>query len=65
MTRVLRYPRMSAILCTLTILCALLRDYCISAALYAYSLPLLSATICCLQAASCCSPADFLWTVRA
>ena len=45
MTRVLRYPRMSAMLCTLTIFCALLRDYCISAALYAYSLPLLYATI--------------------
>lgn len=45
MTRVLRYPRMSAILCALTLGCALARDYCISAALYAYSLPLLYATI--------------------
>jgi len=45
MTRVLRYPRMSAILCTLTIACALARDYCISASLYGYSLPLLYATL--------------------
>ena len=44
MTRVLRYPRMSAAMCALVIACALLRDLCVSLALAGYARVLLHAT---------------------
>lgn len=44
MTRVLRYPRVSALLCTATIACALLRDVCVSASQDGWAQVLLIAT---------------------
>ena len=45
MTRVLRYPRVSALLCAATIACALLRDMCVSASLDGWAQVLLVATV--------------------
>ena len=45
MTRVLRYPRLSALLCALTIACALARDACISTAQHGWAQAMLVATI--------------------
>lgn len=57
MTRVLRYPRMSALLCAMTIACALLRDVCVSASQDGWAQVLLIATAAllalCLTMMSC------------
>ncbi|MBR3794634.1 MAG: hypothetical protein IKK34_01220 [Clostridia bacterium] len=45
MTRVLRFPRLSALLCAMTIACALLRDVCVGASLYGWAQVLLTATV--------------------
>ncbi|MDO4741619.1 MAG: hypothetical protein Q4A66_13205, partial [Eubacteriales bacterium] len=45
MTRVLRYPRMCALMCMLTMMLALLRDACVSAGLDGYARVLLYATM--------------------
>lgn len=45
MTRVLRYPRMSMMICAMTIACALCRDLCLSAGLEGWSRVLLFATL--------------------
>lgn len=45
MTRVLRYPRLSALACLGTILCALLRDFCVGTSLHGWARVLLVATL--------------------
>lgn len=45
MTRVLRYPRMSALACIGTMVCALARDVCVSASLDGWARVLLAATL--------------------
>lgn len=45
MTRVLRYPRLSALLCAMTIACALGRDLCVSASQSGWAQVLLIATL--------------------
>lgn len=51
MVRVLRYPRMSAILCVLSVLCALMRDFCVGASLHGWASVLLVITLVLLGAA--------------
>lgn len=57
MTRTLRYPRLSAMVCALAIGCALLRDLCVSASLNGWARVLLIATLallcCCFALLSC------------
>ena len=57
MTRVLRYPRLCAVMCVLTIFCAVLRDACVSASLDGCAQVLLYATFLllpvCLVLMSC------------
>ena len=75
MTRVLRYPRLSAAACAAAIVCALARDACISASLAGWAQVLLIATIVllalCVALLSCRFFVDeigvgvgFLWRVR-
>ena len=45
MTRVLRYPKMSALACRGAMLCALARDFCVSASLHGWARVLLVATL--------------------
>ena len=45
MTRVLRYPKMSALACMGAMLCALTRDFCVSASLDGWARVLLAATL--------------------
>ena len=45
MTRVLRYPRMSALACMGTMLCALARDWCVSASLDGWARVMLAQTL--------------------
>ena len=45
MVRVRRYPRMSALLCAVTLACALLRDLCVSASLEGWARVLLCMTV--------------------
>ena len=46
MTRVLRYPRMSALACMGAMLCALTRDFCVSASLYGWARVLRALILC-------------------
>lgn len=57
MTRTLRYPRLCAVVCAVTLICALLRDLCLSHSLFGYARVLLCATVfflpLCLILTSC------------